>query len=236
MKSWEVLARGSAVSVAMKDGASPVFLTSGRTAAPFNWQRLFPAAEWLKHVRHEHCRYILSVPGHSFELAADSLLHHPSLDVAAMSLEPQVEKEYAAAGGPILSSRLDSGIASEGLDVVMHGWSVNREENNASIDETTRLFEQTRSPVSETGVVLSATAERGLVRTKQALSPGVSGGGVFDCGDDPRLLGIWEGPLISDGNDDGAGSISGETPVFFSTFVAAAEIRRWLSGAAGGAF
>jgi len=147
MKSFEVLARGSAVSVAVKPNTPPVFLTTGRTAMPWVWQaRHYPGAEWLKFVKPEHCRYTIEVaeppqttcarrrqqkPAMAvrYELDAASLLHHPALDVAALALASADEARYTKAaahgggggGAALVSTRLAPLPAAVEAEVVLAG-------------------------------------------------------------------------------------------------------------------
>jgi hypothetical protein len=86
----------------MNPGASPVFLTSGRTIAPYVYEQYFPNAEWLKHIKPENCRFTVQLgsvvtPLMTFELTKDSLMHHPTFEVAALSLDPEDEERFMSA-------------------------------------------------------------------------------------------------------------------------------------------
>jgi hypothetical protein len=55
MKRFEVLSQASAVSIAMKPGTSPMFLTTSHSTSPWDWTVYYPQ-EWLTFVKPEHAK------------------------------------------------------------------------------------------------------------------------------------------------------------------------------------
>lgn len=225
MKSWEVLTRGSAVSISMKPGATPTFLTSGRSIAPFIYRQFFPNADWLEHVSPENCRYTIQLgpvatSSMTFELAQDSVLHHPDFDVAALSIDLEDEDRFMKANMSdavpiLLSSSLSSSLPEEHTSVVVAGHDVSAASNT----------HQSSVLDWEDCTILACTDSRGLVKVPAAVPESFSGGGVFsgEVNGEVSLYGILEGELPPDK----------DTPELVenfhcATFVSASGIRKWL--------
>lgn len=222
-----MLTRGSAVSIAMQAGAPPVFLSSGRSIAPFAFSHVYPHAEWLSHIKPEDCRYTLqlgelSTPLTTFEVAKESVLHHPSIDVVAFSLDSQDEDRFmnfnSFRSTPLLlPAHLADAVALENASVTLNGHDV-------AADENLRPFVEWKDCT-----VLACTQTRGLLKIPKPMLEGLSGGGVFGHkpGGDPEeqlLFGILEGNVPPEK----------ESPEIFedfhcATFVSATGIRAWLS-------
>ena len=204
-----------------------MFLTSGRSIAPFIYRHFFPNADWLEHVKPENCRHTIQLgsaasPSMTFELAQDSVLRHPDFDVAALSIDLDDEERFMKANvsdsmKPILiPSNLSSSLPEEHSSTVVAGHDISAVSNA----HQSSVFEW------EDCAILACTESRGLVRTPSAVPESFSGGGVFSSdtsGEKMSLFGILEGELPPDE----------DTPELVedfhcATFVSASGIRKWL--------
>jgi hypothetical protein len=203
-----------------------VFLTSGRTIAPYVYEQYFPNAEWLKHIKPENCRFTVQLgsvvtPLMTFELTKDSLMHHPTFEVAALSLDPEDEERFMSANASnptpfLLPASLSSAIPEERSTVMLAGHDIFAagDKHHCAVVEWREC------------TILACSHTRGLVKTPIAMPASFSGGGVFGCepGDEMSLYGILEGELPPDK----------DTPELVEnfhcgTFISASAIRSWLS-------
>jgi hypothetical protein len=97
MTRHEVLSQASAAAVSNKSGSELWLFTSSHVVQPWRWRNYYPQ-EWIDFVRPEHCKYTLEIRDdktgtvmETYRLDSDSLVSHPTRDVARLSLKADDE-------------------------------------------------------------------------------------------------------------------------------------------------
>jgi len=193
LNSLEILAQGSAVNLAMREGSNPVFLTSARLTQPWTFPDHYPQ-EWLKFVDLSHCSYTLEMRDlengevlSQYALDRDSLHNSSRLDVAALTIANVDESRF------LLDQKSSLGVAPvklslDPLEVTHHFGGPSRAlfsvaghaimDNGGGTTASNKLL--TPCTMSECRfVATSDEAARGLLMASEALSPACNGAGVF---------------------------------------------------------
>ena len=153
MARFDVLSQASAVAFREEDsnGAQLFFLTSAHVVQPWQWPHYYPQ-DWISYVKPEHCMYTLETRDdasgevlQTYQLRVDSLLAHPSRDVAKLSLlEPSDELQLlglsdgGGSGGdgqPMRPVRLATDQLSRGQPVAVAGHEVVSDDKDEGGEE-----------------------------------------------------------------------------------------------------
>ena len=203
MKRFEVLSQASAVAIGTSLSVdapqqSLLFLTSAHVVQPWAWRAYYPQ-EWIDFVKPTHAKYTIDIRETqsgkmiaSYELDKESIIVHPSRDVAALSLTEESKVKFRVAQeAPVLPVHLSDERLTPKHRLEVAGYSLSEEELHEDEDEDD-FFGKSSEDYVRTGHrgqipealskvrFLHRTENQSFLRTPKVLMQGMCGGPVLD--------------------------------------------------------